>query len=149
MLSILCAQSKDEAISVLKTALQQKGLGTEGDSHPTPDSNKLVQVMEERLREREELISSKGQTIEVLQKELAEKEQQCHDLVEENKKAKEALEELVQLKEEFNKTQHELAQVLEKHKLELSEKNAMLQNQDKELQALRESQVGTWFHLGY
>ena len=59
------------------------------------------------------------------------------------------MEELVQLKEEFNKTQHELAQVLEKHKLELSEKNAMLQNQDKELQALRESQVGTWFHLGY
>lgn len=126
----------------MKTALQQKGLAGEGDTQPTPDSNRMLQMMEERLKEREELIASKGQTIEVLQKELSAKEQQCLHLDEENNMIKGALEELNHLKEQLINTQQTLA-MKEQECNNLDEENKKTKDAINELNQLKEQLIRT------
>jgi len=138
-------QSKDEAIQVLKRAIQEKNLSSEGASAPS-HSDKVVALLEEKIKEREEMIKSQSQKISALEKSSADKQSEIESLkksVEGKIAAMKVLQETVQAKDQ------ELADIKEKHETELSEKEMKLMSQvqinedlEKTVASLKESLAG-------
>lgn len=118
----LLFQSKDEAIQVLKRAMQEKNFSSEG-SLPASHSDKVVALLEEKIKEREETIKSQSERISILENDSANKASQIDFLkksIEDKTSEIRVLEETVQVKDK------ELANIKEKHETEMSEKEMKL-----------------------
>ena len=127
LILFLYLQSKDEAIQVLKRAMQEKNLSSEGTS-PTSHSDKVVALLEEKIKEREEAINNNSQRISVLENDAADKQahiESLKQLVEDKTAEVKVLQETIHAKDQ------ELEEIKEKHETELSEKEMKLASQAK------------------
>ena len=126
-LSFFEFQSKDEAIQVLKRAIQEKNLSSEGAS-PSSHSDKVVALLEEKIKEREEMIKSLSERISSLEKGSAEKQSEIDFL---KKLMEDKMAEMQLLQETMQAKERELADIKEKHETELSEKEMKVLSQIK------------------
>lgn len=138
-------QSKDEAIQVLKRAVQEKNLSSEGTS-PASHSDKVVALLEEKIKEREEMISNNSEKISALEKDAADKQAYIKTL---EKFVEDKTAEVKVLQETVHAKDQELQEIKEKHEIELSEKEMKLASQtkvntdlEKTIASLKESLAG-------
>ena len=141
----LCLQSKDEAVQVLKRAMQEKNLSSEGPS-PSPHSDKVVALLEEKVKEREEIINNKCERIHELEKDAVNNQNHIESL---KKLVEDKTAEIEVLHETVHTKDQELEDIKEKHETELSEKDMKLASQakvnedlEKTLASLKESLAG-------
>ena len=133
----LYLQSKDEAIQVLKIAMQEKNLSSEGTS-PASHSDKVVALLEEKIKEREEMINNNSQRISVLEKDAVDKQTHIKTL---EKLVEDKTAEVKVLQESVHAKDQELQEIKEKHETELSEKEMKLESQTKMNTKLEETIV--------
>ena len=131
-------QSKDEAIQVLKRAIQEKNLSGEGSSL-SPHTDRVVVLLEEKLKEHEEHLNNKSETISKLEKDMAEKEHIIKSL---EKSFQEQAAETELLQEACQVRQRELDEIKEKYETELSEKETRLRTQAEANENLEKTVAG-------
>lgn len=134
---IFYLQSKDEAIQVLKRTMQEKNLSSEGTS-PASHSDKVVALLEEKIKEREEMINNNSQRISALEKDAADKQTHIKTL---EKLVEDKTAEVQVLQESVHAKDQELQEIKEKHETELSEKEMKLESQTKMNAKLEETIV--------
>lgn len=107
--------------------MQEKNLSSEGSSPPS-HTDKVVALLEEKIKEREEMIAKKSQRISALEKDAADRQahiESLNKLVEDKTADVRALQEAIQAKDQ------ELEGIKEKHESELSEKEMKIASQTK------------------
>ena len=130
---IIHFQSKDEAIQVLKRAIQEKNLSSEGSSPPS-HSDKVMALLEEKVKEREEMIRSLSEKMNFLEKGSVDKTSEIDFLkksIDDKASTIKVLQETLQAKDQ------EIAGIKEKHETELSEKETKLSSQIKSNEELQ------------
>ena len=133
--SFLFLQSKDEAVQVLKRAMQEKNLSSEGPL-PPPHTDKIVALLEEKVKEREETINSKSERIHELEKDVVDQQNSIDSL---KKLVDDKTLEVKVLQEAVHAKDQEIEDIKEKHETELSEKALKLASQAKENQDLEKT----------
>ena len=125
--------------------MQEKNLSGEGASPPS-HSNKVVALLEEKIKEREEMINNQSQRINILEKDSADKQSEIDFL---KKSIDDKATEVRVLQETIRAKEQELVEVKEKHETELSEKEMKLTSQaklnddlEKTVASLKESLAG-------
>jgi len=107
--------------------MQEKNLSSEGTS-PASHSDKVVALLEEKIKEREEMISNNSQRINALEMDAADKQTQMNTL---EKLVADKTAEVGMLQEEVHAKDQQLQDIKEKHETELSEKDMELASQTK------------------
>ena len=107
--------------------MQEKNLSSEGASPPS-HSDKVVALLEEKIKEREETISSQNQKINALEKDSVNKQSEIDFL---KKSIDDKTVEVNGLQDTISVKEKELTEIKEKHETELSEKEVNLQSQVK------------------
>lgn len=126
-------ESKDEAIQVLKKAIQEKNLSSEGSSPPS-HSDKVMALLEEKVKEREEMIRSLSEKMNFLEKGSVDKTSEIDFLkksIDDKASTIKVLQETLQAKDQ------EIAGIKEKHETEMSEKEMKLSSQIKSNEELQ------------
>ena len=125
--------------------MQEKNLSGEGASPPS-HSDKVVALLEEKIKEREEMINNQSQRINILEKDSADKQSEIDFL---KKSIDDKATEVRVLQETIQAKEQELVEVKEKHETELSEKEMKLTSQaklnddlEKTVASLKESLAG-------
>lgn len=125
--------------------MQEKNLSSEGTS-PTSHSDKVVALLEEKIKEREEVINNKSQRISALERDSADKQTHIESL---KKLVEDKTVEVNALQETIHAKDQELEEIKEKHETELSEKEMKLASQtkvnddlEKTVASLKESLAG-------
>lgn len=125
--------------------MQEKNLSSEGTS-PASHSDKVVALLEEKIKEREEVINNNSQRISALEKDAADKQTHIKTL---EKLVEDKTAEVQVLQESVHAKDQELQEIKEKHETELSEKEMKLESQTKmnakleeTIMTLRESLAG-------
>lgn len=107
--------------------MQEKNLSSEGASPPS-HSDKVVALLEEKIKEREETISSQNQKINALEKDSVNRQSEIDFL---KKSIDDKTVEVKGLQDTIGAKEKELTEIKEKHETELSEKEVNLQSQVK------------------
>lgn len=125
--------------------MQEKNLSGEGTS-PTSHSDKVVALLEEKIKEREDVINNKSQRITALEKDSVDKQTHIESL---KKLVEDKTVEVNALQETIHAKDQELEEIKEKHETELSEKEMKLASQtkvnddlEKTVASLKESLAG-------
>ena len=125
--------------------MQEKNLSSERALTPS-HSDKVVALLEEKIKEREETISSQNEKINALEKDSVDKQSEI-DFLKKSIDVKTG--EVKGLQETIRAQEQELKEIKEKHETELSEKEVKLQSQvkvnddlEKTVASLKESLAG-------
>lgn len=115
--------------------MQEKNLSSEGPL-PPPHTDKIVALLEEKVKEREETINSKSERIHELEKDVVDQRNSIDSL---KKLVDDKTFEVKVLQEAVHAKDQEIEDIKEKHETELSEKALKLASQAKENQDLEKT----------
>lgn len=118
-------QAKDEAVGVLKMALQEKNFsGDTPSKSSSPETEKLVKLLEDRIKEKEQIITS-------LQTELQEKNNMVKLLKDETNGLKDdwGIREK-ELVNNLTRLESQLTEILKKHDVDMREKDQLIKEKE-------------------